>query len=178
MSGVLPQQGLTNATLPGFADVVADRGLLTEDQIADLAGNGVWVVSRTPRFQSNAVITRLATTTSPDVLTSREEMIGRNVDSMIKYVRNRLSVYLQGTNVTPSSASLLRVEVDAAHAYLKASGFTQSLGGQLVDGVLNSIRQHVVFADRYVIDVTWTIPVPLNTIEFHIAVVTLATAAA
>jgi hypothetical protein len=172
MAGVLPHQGLSNVTLSGFADVVRDHGLLNSDEVAKLCGNGVWLVSRDSGVQSNAVITRLGTTTSPTTILEREEMVQRNVDSMKRYLVDRLSAFLKGTNVTPSSTSMIRVEIDAAHNYLKSSGFTQALGGQLIDARLDAFRVHTVFPDRYVINVTWTIPVPLNTIEFHVTMVT------
>jgi hypothetical protein len=168
MAGVWPHQGLTNAAVAGFADVVSGTGLLNQTQCGTLAANGVWLVSRTPSVQSNAVINRLATSTDNSTLAAREEMVLRNMDSMVKFLRTRLNRYLQGTNVTPSAEILLGVEVTAAHNYLKASGYSDRLGGQLIEGVLNGISPHTVFHDRLVVDADWTIPCPVNTIEVHI----------
>lgn len=170
-SGSLPHQGLTNVTVEGFADVVSANGLLNADEIADLCGNGVWVVSRTPSVQSNAVVTRLAATTDVSSIQTREEMIRRNVDSMVKFCRNRLKQYLGTTNVTPSAEVTLRVEVDACRSLLMSNGFTPRLGAQLIDWTDITIRPSAALPDRMVIGGTWQVPVPMNTIELNVTIV-------
>jgi len=170
-SGSPPHAALTNVELAGFPGDAAPRGFLTEDQLADLCGNGVWVVSRTPEVRSNAIVTRLGTTTDPSTVATREEMIRRNVDSMTRFVRARLAPYLGTTNVTDSAASLLRVEVDAAHKFLIGLGWTERLGGQLIAADLAAVRQHELFRDRFVVDATWTVPAPTNTIQFNLTLV-------
>ena len=169
-SGVFPHQPLTNVTISGFADVMSAKGYLNGDQVATLCGNGVWTVSRVANVASDAIITRLATTTATAPLSAREEMIRRNTDELAKGIRNTLAQFLGNTNVTPTAASMIRVQVDAYHES-KKTPTSDRLGGQLIDVADVSIAPHVLFADRYVINATWTIPAPLNTIEFHAGIV-------
>lgn len=170
ISGSPPHAGLTNVALDGFADSVTDRGSLTEGQRKILCGNGVWLVSRTPNVLSNGVVTRLATTTDPTTLATREEVVRRNVDSMTRYMRAELSSYLGTINVTDSAASLLRVQIAAAHKYLIGSGYTDRLGGQLIAASLTTISQDPVFHDRFDIAVAWTVPTPCNTLQLNLTI--------
>lgn len=169
-SGALPHAGLTNVEVLGFGDSAAARGFLNEDQAAELCGSGVWLVSRTPEVDSAAIVTRLATTTDPTSVETREEMVRRNTDSMARQLRARLRPYLGTTNVTESAASLLRVEVDAVHKQFMSSGWTQRLGAQLIAGSITRITQDEVFADQFDLDVEWTLPAPLNKIVVNLRI--------
>lgn len=171
ISGALPHQAMTNAVLDGFADAVAAKGLLNGDQVADLCGNGVWLISRAPSVQSNAVICRYGTTTDSSSLATQEEMVRRNVDSMRKYLSDRLGQYLGTSNVTPSMESALRVDVDAAHSFLMTSGYTQKLGAQMIAVENVSVLPSLSLADRFVVTATWYVPAPTNTIEYDATVI-------
>ena len=169
-SGVLPHQGLTSVAISGFSDTMAAKGYLTGDQVATLCGSGVWTVTRVTTVSNDAIITRLATTTLTTPLSSREEMVRRNVDELTKFIRADFSQYLGNTNVTTTAASMLRVQLDAAHSAKKVPS-SDRLGAQLIDATNVSIAPSALYADRFVITATWTVPSPLNTIEFDVTVV-------
>lgn len=169
-SGALPHAGLTNVEVVGFGDTAAARGFLSEDLVDRLCGSGVWLVSRDPDSTAKPLVTRLATTTDASSIEAREEMVRRNVDSLIRTLRARLKPYLGVTNVTESSEMLLRVEVAAFHKRAMTMGWSARLGAQLRAGDLESLAQDLVFADRFVLVVNWLVPSPLNGIWINIPI--------
>lgn len=170
-SGILPHQSLTNVEIGGFTDIADSVGAFGENDVADLAGNGVLVVSRDANVANNAIVCRLDCTTDVSSIISREEMVRRNTDSMVKFVRSRLYSLLGSSNVVTALESLVRVELGAAHSVLKASGFTQRLGSQLVDATITDVRRHAVLADHLVVGVDWVVPLPTGGIHLHINIV-------
>ena len=44
---------------------------------------------------------------------------------------------------------------------------TPSLGGQLIDGVIDEIRQHAIMSDHIIVNTTLTVPAPFNNLDFH-----------
>jgi hypothetical protein len=53
---------------------------------------------------------------------------------------------------------------------LRTENATNTLGGQLVEGALDSVERHVTLRDRYVVNVTLTVPAPVNNIDVHLAI--------
>lgn len=166
-SGIVPHQGLTNLQVSGFDDASRSRDLFNGDQLNTMANSGVWVVSEN---DDGNIITRHALTSDSTDLNSREEMVVRNVDSMSYLFLNRLSPYIGRTNVTPSALDILNVEVTATIDFLKANGYTDTLGSQLIDGTITQLRQHALLKDRVVIVLNLEIPYPMNNIEVHLVV--------
>jgi hypothetical protein len=166
-SGVVPHQGLTNIQISGFDDASRSRDLFNGDQLNIMANSGVWIVTQD---DEGNILTRHALTTDSTDLNRREEQVVRNVDSMSYLFLNRLSPYIGRSNVTPSALDILSVEVTASIDFLKANGFTDTLGGQLIDGVITQLRQHALLKDRVVIVLELEIPYPMNNIEVHLVV--------
>lgn len=166
-SGVVPHQGLTNVSISGFDDASRSRDLFNGDQLNVMANSGVWVVTQD---DEGNIISRHALTTDSTDLNRREEQVVRNVDSMSYLFLNRLSPYIGRSNVTPSALDIINVEVTASIDFLKANGYTDNLGGQLIDGEVTQLRQHALLKDRVVIVLNLTIPYPMNNIEVHLVV--------
>ena len=166
-SGIVPHQGMTNLSISGFDDAARSRDLFNGDQLNVMANSGVWVVTQD---DEGNILTRHALTTDSTDLNRREEQVVRNVDSMSYLFLNRLSPYIGRSNVTPSALDILSVEVTASIDFLKANGFTDTLGGQLIDGTITQLRQHALLKDRVVIVLDLEIPYPMNNIEVHLVV--------
>lgn len=166
-SGIVPHQGLTNLQVSGFDDASRSRDLFNGDQLNTMANSGVWVVTEN---DDGNIITRHSLTSDSTDLNSREEMVVRNVDSMSYLFLNRLSPFIGRTNVTPSALDIMNVEVTATIDFLKANGYTDTLGSQLIDGTITQLRQHALLKDRVVIVLNLEIPYPMNNIEVHLVV--------
>lgn len=167
VSGVSPHQGLTNVEISGFDDYTRSYKLFSESQMTTLANAGVWI---TTQDGNGTAHTRHALTTDVSSTNTQEEMIRRNVDSISYIFLNRLAPYIGRTNVTPSMLKKLRYEVEATISYLRNTGYTSELGGQLIDATITTLRVHPLLADRVEIVLDLEVPYPLNNIEVHLVV--------
>jgi hypothetical protein len=167
-SGVVPHQGLTNVEILGFDNVSRSTTYFNATNLNTLVDSGTWVVTQD---QNGNVHTRHAVTTGDtDDINQREEMVRTNVDAMSYVFLNRLAPYIGKANVTPGTLSVLRVELDSIIDFLKTNGYVASLGGQLIDGEITSLRAHALLPDRIVAVLNLTIPYALNNIEVHLVV--------
>ncbi len=166
-SGVVPHQGLTNLEIQGADDLARTTKYFNSDQLDVMAGDGVWIVTQDP---DGTVKSRHAVTTDNSDVNQREEMVGANLDSISYLFLNRLEPFIGVTNVTPTALARLHVELIGVIEFLKASGFTQSLGSQMIDGAIRQLRAHALLKDRVVAVIDVTLPYPLNVFECHLVV--------
>jgi hypothetical protein len=166
-SGVVPHQGLTNLPVTGFDSVPRSTSYFNSTQLNTMAEAGTWVVTA---GRDGTVYTRHALTTDNTDVNTREEQVVSNVDSISYLFRRRLSPYIGISNVTPGTLSLLRVEVLNCIEFLKANGFVERLGGQLIEGEIVRLEAHDILPDRVVIVINLTIGYPLNNIETYLVI--------
>jgi hypothetical protein len=167
VSGVVPHQPLTNVEVAGFDDYSRSYKYFNETQLNRMAEAGVWIVTED---RDGTPHTRHALTTDNLDLNRREEMIRRNVDSMSYLFLRRLRPFIGRTNAQDGMVRRLRYEVTAVIDFLKANGFTEELGSQLIDGAIRTLQIHPLLKDRIEIVLDLTVPAPLNNIELHLVV--------
>jgi hypothetical protein len=168
IGGVVPHQGLTNITITGFdnADQVINH--FNRSQLDRMASAGRWIV--THDLQTGAVYTRQELMTDPTDLNTRELMVVKNVDSISYVFRRNLAKFIGRSNVTPSMFEVLKTEISGIIEFLKSSGFTARLGGQLIDAQIAELKRHVLLRDRVVCTINLLIPYPLNHLEIHLVI--------
>jgi hypothetical protein len=164
----VPHQGLTNITLTGFdnADEVVNH--FNRSQLDRMASAARWIV--THDLRTGAVYTRHELSTDPTDLNTRELMVTKNVDSISYVFRRNLAKFIGRANVTPSMLEVLKTEISGIIEFLKSSGFTARLGGQLIDAQIKELRRHVLLRDRVVCTIDLRIPYPLNNLEIHLVI--------
>lgn len=167
VSGVVPHQPLTNVEVAGFDDYSRSYKYFNETQLNRMAEAGVWIVTED---RDGTPHTRHALTTDNLDLNRREEMIRRNVDSMSYLFLRRLRPFIGRTNAQPGMVRRLRYEITAVIDFLKANGFTEELGSQLIEGTIRTLQIHPLLKDRIEIVLDLTVPAPLNNIELHLVV--------
>jgi hypothetical protein len=167
VSGVVPQQGLTNVEVTGFDDFTRSYAMFNETQLNRMASAGVWIVTED---RDGTPHTRHALTTDNLDLNRREEMIRRNVDSMSYLFLRRLRGYIGRTNATPGMVNLLEFQVRQIINFLTSSGRTVEIGPQLISGTIRVLRIHPLLKDRIEIVLDLVVPAPLNNIELHLVV--------
>lgn len=167
VSGVVPHQPLTNVEVAGFDDYSRSYKYFNETQLNRMAEAGVWIVTED---RDGTPHTRHALTTDNLDLNRREEMIRRNVDSMSYLFLRRLRPFIGRTNAQEGMVNRLRYEVTAVIDFLKANGFTEELGSQLIEGEIRTLQIHPLLKDRIEIVLDLTVPAPLNNIELHLVV--------
>ena len=169
VSGVVPHQGLTNLQITGFDSVDRTTKLFNRTQLDAMAGGGIWIV--TQDLQDGEVFSRHAVTTgATEIINDREEQIVRNVDSISYYFLDTFAPYIGVSNNTPSMLDIIESETLAGIQFLRTRGFTQRLGGQLIEAEITELRQSIEFKDRILLGLTLTIPVALNVLEIHLVV--------
>ena len=163
-SGIAPNQGMTNLELTGVTAVPRTDEKFSRTELDEMANAGVWIVTE---LESGDVITRHAITTAGyGDLTTQEEMVISNVDSISFGMRNVLEASFGVANVVASSLEQIRLEIEGQIAYFKEVRIA-SIGGQLIDGEVLEVRAHAVAADRVVINTSLTIPTPINNAELY-----------
>jgi hypothetical protein len=166
-SGVVPHQGLTNVELAGFDDV--RYSYFNADQLNTMAGKGVWIVTKDPN--TGDIFSRHQVTTADYENTKqREDSITTNVDSISYFFLRQLAPFIGKANITDTTIALLRTQIESTISTLKVQGFSDSLGGQLLDGVIAKLERHPSLLDRLVVEITLTVPFPLNNIELKLVV--------
>jgi hypothetical protein len=169
-SGVVPHQGLTHLEINGFTSVNRTSNLFSAGQLNTMAGGGVWIVMQDPN--TGAIYTRHALTTGDySNIAEREEAVVRNLDAISYFMHDILAPYIGVANVSDSTITLLRAEINGALKFLMSTSFSQRLGSQLVTGSIIDIRRHEIFADRIVIALNLVLPTPLNNIDAHLLLV-------
>lgn len=166
--GVNPHQGLTNvevANVDAISFLVED---LDGDQLDELANAGFWLTSQDP--DTGTIFCRKQLTTDSTDLNSSEGSVTTNVDSMSYYFKSLLAPYIGRTNNVPSVRALIEAQMKTAIEYLKNGVSTPNLGGQLVSGTIEDIRQHATQADRLVIELDLEIPYALNNIDLYLII--------
>lgn len=166
-SGVVPHQGLTNVQVAGFDDVRGEY--FNSTQLNTLAENGVWIVTQDPA--SGDIFSRHQVTSGDNtIIDDREDSIVTNVDSISFFMRRKLAPFIGKANVTPETLALLTTQIMSAVSFLKVSGHTSTLGGQLIDASILELKAHPTLQDRVIARVDITIPRPMNNIELTLVV--------
>lgn len=168
ISGVVPQQGLTNVAIEGFSQVTRTTEYFGESQLNTMAGSGIWIIDQDP--DTGEIFTRHEVSTCTTDLNCRELMVVKNVDSISYIFLTQLRPYIGRANVTPRFLAQLRRQILSTVDYLKANGSTPTLGGQLIAASISDLRQHLINLDQIVCVLEVTIPYPANVIELKLVI--------
>lgn len=169
VSGILPHQGLTNLEITGFTDVSRTTKKFNQSQLNTMALAGTWIV--TQDRLSGKVFTRHAITTGDyDNINTRLEMITRNLDSISYRFKDYFRPYIGMVNVTPTVQARLRQDANILIRLLQTEANTTDLGGQLVSGTIDSLEQHPIEKDRYVMKISCVVPYDLNNFDVFLKI--------
>jgi hypothetical protein len=165
VSGVVPQQNLTNVQLAGFDDASRSAVFFNSTQLDTMAAAGTWIVTQS---QTGGIYTRDALTTDNSDLQHSNEMIRRNFDSISYQFYDGLNDLIGRSNITQALLDLMRYRVGAIIITLQTLGATQLLGGQLIDGKIRVLQQHPLLKDHVELVVDLVGPAPTNIIQCHL----------
>jgi hypothetical protein len=167
-SGIAPQQGMTNLALAGFDDLARTTSYFNANQLNQMAGDGVYIVTRD---NAGVVKARQAVTTDISSLDASEEMIRRNVDACSYFFQAALAPFIGVTNVTPKTIARINAELNASITALQASGYTDTLGGQLLEGSsVAYVRPDALLGDHVVAAINAVVPKALNVLQLYLSV--------
>jgi hypothetical protein len=165
-SGVVPQRSLTNTGVAGPTAVPRTTDF-SEDELNTIASGGNLIVSQWP---AGSIYVRHNLTTDMTSVSTKEESISANLDSISYFLLAQIEPYIGVANLTQETIDQIKVEIEDAISFLKDNSTTITVGGQLVDGSVTSIERHPTQSDRLVVVVSLDLPEPLNNVEVHLVV--------
>lgn len=169
VSGILPHQGRTNLEVSGFTSVDRTIKHFSPDTLDVMESSGVEIITEDP--VSGTIYVRKAVTTAPSAtLDDSEEMIVRNVDSIQYRFREIYGPFVGIANVVDSVQGQINIETRSLIGALKAEAFTSKLGGQLLEGTLTALHRHAVLRNVYVVALTFTVPVAVDSIDVQMTI--------
>jgi len=155
-----PQQGLTNFKVVGPVGVVNSNGYYNRDQLDTIAGGGVWILINDGA--GLPIYARQQLTTNVDTIETQEDSIVAIVDYTSKLVRNLLRRFIGTNNVTKDVEDAISTLLDGIRKYLVEDIRC------LIDMRVTGIYQDPKRPDTIKVDITVTVPYPLNHIDVTI----------
>lgn len=168
ISGVVPQQGLTNVAIEGFSEVSRTTEYFSFSQLNEMAERGTWIVAQD--HASGTIYTRHQLSTNMTSVDTRELSITKSIDAISFVYYSALAPYIGRANITPRFLQQLDREIRGTADFLKARGATPTLGGLLIEAELLELRQDEVNLDHVVVGLRITPPRPANVIELHLVI--------
>lgn len=160
-----PNQGLTNMSPAGFTDASKASIYFTREQLDLLAESGVFIITQDTIGATPYIRHQLTTNTS--TIEYQEQSICINVDSISYIIKAVLQPFIGVYNITDTVLSTIRTTLEGVIEKLKVE-LDSRIGGQLIDAVITRIEQDPVLKDQLRVDITATIPYPLNVINVYI----------
>ena len=167
-SGVAPHQPLTNVAVSGPTDLTRSVTYFNSNQLNQIAGAGTWIV--TSDTIGGVAYTRQQLTTDMSSLNTQEDSISCNADSISYALLNVLKPYLGSWNNNIQTLLLMKAGVKGVLDSLLVSTSTASAGPQLISYSIDKLQQSATFADRVEIQVTITMPAPINNINITLVI--------
>lgn len=165
-SAVVPQAGITRTEMQGVTSAVKMYTKYRQDQLDDIASNGVMIITQDSKNAPCYIRHQLTTEMDKGSL-YYEESPTRNLDNISYAMVDILEGYIGKANVTPSALTAIKVSV-----INKLNDFTTDspdplIGPSLVSWEDLEVYQDPDFKDRVIIKVKLYLPLPLNGIRLY-----------
>jgi hypothetical protein len=156
MSGLPPQQPMTNVPIPGIDRLFHSNAYFTPDQLNTIAEGGNAILAQTTK--SSAPYCREQLSTDMTSLITRTMSITKNVDFASKFVRQSLRPYIGNKNITEEYLTQLR---GICESIIRALIAAESMlkGSQLL-----SLVQSPDQPDTVIVEIALQVPYPANKI--------------
>lgn len=166
-SGSLPHRPLTNVTLTGIDGMGTVASRLSGTQLNSVAEVGGWWIYRD---RAGSVFNRHGITTDTSVIANREESLRSNFDNVSYTYRAAYLPYIGQVTITDDLLQELGYVFRNVTTALTGEKYG-NLGPQLISAETPQFRQHPIERDRVVVNVTITMPAPLNNLDLHLKLV-------
>lgn len=163
-AGRQPQQGFTNAAIPGVKgvkDTGAEDKKFTKRMLDRMAGGGTFILLQDDT--GGAVTCRQQVTTDTTTVEKREYSIIRCVDYTAKMVRQNIRKYIGSSNVDDGLINSLGATLQGVLSQL-------ILEGVLKGAQVNNVAQDSANPDTVLVDITLKVPYPCNYIQVTLVV--------
>jgi len=168
-SGVAPHQPLTNVTLLGFTSAAHSTPYFSLTQLNVIAGGGTWIIDQASN--GGAIFNRHQLTTDYTDDNTSEISITTNLDSIAKYLRGDLLVYVGQYNNNPYFVQLMQTRLTDRLTYLMGNAVTDSAGAQLLGFTINSLSIDPIIRTKINSNINLTLPYPVNNVNLVLNVI-------
>lgn len=163
-AGYPPHQGFSTIGLSGISRVLRANNMFSDDQLADMAGNGVfWVVQDTPEELPYVLY---QTTTDNTQLETAEDSCVAVVDYASRYLKINLKNVLGRYNVNTISVNYVKTVINSVLDDMTSTSY-QYIGSILTGAELISVETE---GDKIKPTVHIEIPYPVNGVDVTLQV--------
>lgn len=163
-AGYPPHQGFSTIGLSGISRVLRANNMFSDDQLADMAGNGVfWVVQDTPEELPYVLY---QTTTDNTQLETAEDSCVAVVDYASRYLKINLKNVLGRYNVNTISVNYVKTVINSVLGDMTSTSY-QYIGPILTGAELLSVETE---GDKIKPTVHIEIPYPVNGVDVTLQV--------
>lgn len=158
-AGFPPHQGFSTMGISGIKRVLRSNNIFSEDQLAEMAGNGVfWVVQEEPDALPYVLY---QTTTDNSQLESAEDTCVAVVDYASKYYKDNLKAVLGRYNVNSISLNYVKNVINSCSDDMVSTSY-EYIGPILTSATLLSIE---AVGDKIKPTIHIEIPYPVNGVD-------------
>lgn len=159
-----PHQGMSTMSLSGIKRVLRANKLFNEDQLAEMAGNGVfWVCQDEPEELPYVLY---QTTTDTTQLETAEDSCVAVVDYASKFYKDNLKAVLGKYNVNTISMNYVKAVINSCSDDMVSTSY-QYIGPILTSATLVSVE---AIADKIKPTIKIEIPYPVNGVDIVLQV--------
>jgi hypothetical protein len=167
-SSVAPHQPITNYTVIGFSDATGSQKRFTPTQLNTMAAGGTLIVTQARAGGQVYVRHQLTTDNTDD--NSSELSIQRNADSLCRYFRDLIKVFVGTYNISDNFLILLDVMLRHNLNQIQNTIVTQSAGPQITSWSNLVVSQDDVVKTEVDMSVDCVGPKPANQLKLKLRV--------
>lgn len=158
-AGLPPHQGFSTIGITGVKRVLRANKMFTEDQLAEMAGNGVfWVCQDEPEELPYVLY---QTTTDNTQLETAEDSIVAVIDYASKYYKDNLRNVLGKYNVNTISTNYVKAVINSCSDDMTTTNY-EYIGPILTNATLVSVE---TIADKIRPTIKIEVPYPVNAVD-------------
>ena len=158
-AGLPPHQGFSTMGISGIKRVLRANKMFTEDQLAEMAGNGVfWVCQDEPEELPYVLY---QTTTDNTQLETAEDSIVAVIDYASKYYKDNLRNVLGKYNVNTISTNYVKAVINSCSDDMTSTNY-EYIGPILTSATLVSVE---TIADKIRPTIKIEVPYPVNAVD-------------
>ncbi|GIV44661.1 MAG: hypothetical protein KatS3mg035_1784 [Bacteroidia bacterium] len=164
VSGILPHQGIRNASIVGFSKASRSSELLSNYHLNLLLNNGVFVVT-----DNNNKIVYNYSARNTEIGANKEELAVRNTDAIKKYIYKNLQQFIGVANNIETVYPLIRHQLITVLESLRSTRIPR-IGSPITSFNIESIAAHPTEEDKLVIQLNLIRPVPINSVKITLII--------
>jgi len=167
VAGEAVQQGFTNGTVAGIADLQHSNNYFSRTNLNDMVNTGTCLYVQA--VAGGTPYCRHALTTDVSVLEYREQLKVKNWDFLSYYYKSKLTPFIGHWNITPEMLNTVRATIISASELLLTQKLPK-IGPPLLSYQIVTLAQNTVNKDRVTIKIRIEIVSPANYFDVELEI--------